>query len=1030
MQGQTQQQQYNLSSVVSNRGLFTTILLNTLDINNVNQAQALLASFDQENTEQYCLLLSEELANEALGATPSREIAGQQLKNMLSAKGDAERKMKTERWMMFQQGNRKQIIDNVKLALRSTFIQTANSAAASLSAIGVIEIPANIENDIINTLLENIRLLNQAEEGLLPQIVSIGNDQNTQMQNPGMLENLIKQHKLNMKLKRASIICLRFLCEDLPVQCLTGFQDTLLTIIVSGSLNYSKAYRDDSDDDAEVEALRALLSLLPAIHERFSQPGPRQLIIPVVINPLQAFPDPDQPDYKFSHRRYCYQCLNRIAELYYPYLTEYAELLFTQTLETIQRDSSDIVPLAIELWNVIADFESSLQFRNSFPKSASEFLPVYFKDVRPSSLYQGLCEKAADQLTNLMFTILLTIPADSSLDDWNEYSAAVMLVSTLYSVVHSQDLFNKLSTFASQNLVAVSNNGSNVITTAQLDQIPAYNYRNTAIYVIGLMVMGTRSEIKNFTDAAAVIRSMGLPKTETEPWNALSENVLVRREHLLDYVKSNLHVLLKGMLEDDTLVVRNTAAWSVQWICSEFADEICPQDALSRTPQPLWELLVTSLRDGLLSGNVYVARHCSAAVKNLAKSCRKEIAKKPINFVSQMLTELYDALFKVIEEGWEGNASRVAQIATLAMEKVIQNTGAASRQFLSQKVRALLEYMVANPNQSEQTIIAELMVIRASTLRMEYSIQSHTPLLHTVIGRLTQSQSVVLQESLLSCLYVLAGFLNPVDTTLFENLIPYLTICLQSDTIPGVQNLVLEVIAMFGFLYSVRFEKFLPILIPEIFRIFNFHAANFAQSSFSMDRKVFPAVMDTLSDICVSTPKGFLGYIQQSLTITRECLKLDIPNTATLDEEKDVFTVFTSALSFTSKLFSFAQKSGRADNPFLTPSGIPLKDHVEQEEMPLFVHSLHTLAQKIMQRCAPSGEITKEARQFMFPLVGSDFLSAFIVLVTEIKDVETCTHQLNLHTDSAPIALFLNAIILPKSLRDYSTAIRNLLSYN
>ncbi|KAK2957172.1 hypothetical protein BLNAU_7766 [Blattamonas nauphoetae] len=889
-------QTYSLSMMDSDRNLFVSILLGTLRHETVNQAQSILSSFENENIEQYCVLLSDELGNENSPDFNSRIVAGGQLKNMVKAQGRNEKDAKANLWLGFQPENRVRITDNAKRALQSTIIQVANSAALVISAIGVIEVQRGVDTSLIMELLKNIQTIQTVDTDLLPKIIQVGNDPNTQSQNPSLLPTLLSQHRLNMNLKRASITSLRYLCEDLPIVCLEKFQDELLTIIVSTSLDYAKVYRDESDDEAEVEALSALQILLPAVHERMSQKGPRDMIIKTIMGPLVAIPEQGQPDRQYDHRVKGYRCLIDLADLYYPFITEYAETIFECTISTIKKDQSEIISLAIEVWNAIVSFEASLKFRNRFPERARMTVGQYFANTHPIERNAGLTEKGADQLTNLMMETILSVDEADDPTSRPDISAALSLLSSILSAVDSDELFTKLSSFVLSNLVMVSGQGQSVLSVQPCEQAPSFNCRAGSVYVLILMVMGTIMGWSNLRREEDLLESLRTTPDAKSAFEARSNQATQHSQTLNGFVKEAFNILLQGMLGDDSYAVRTACAFAVHTICAELPFLVIPEKVTLREVDEKWMQTMVSLQQGLTSTDSLVARESAASIKTLARTCTDEQRKKPYNFVNQMLGQLYEPLFGILARGDAGDGALLVTQSTRAMEEMINNCGLAARVELSRKLGAVLDEMTTNQNQPVGLLTAELTIIKLTTLKIEHSIQSHFSKLAGVLARLTQINDMTFQQTLLDTLNIVAHFSSPYDTSFFESLGPYLMTCLSQDQIWPIQRTALDVIAMFAMQLEGRFAPFVATVLPPICEMFTRQTQVPGHVGLAVDERVLPSALMCISDTMLSTHVPCLFMLEPILNIIRLALQTPMNLDAPRERRANVVELYSNAL--------------------------------------------------------------------------------------------------------------------------------------
>ncbi|KAF4725738.1 hypothetical protein FOZ62_006587, partial [Perkinsus olseni] len=137
----------------------TNLLLMCQDPTKRSEAEAQLATAEQNSPAQLFPLLAGELANEdkPLGV---RQLAGLVLKNALSKKDKARKKECQERWLALDENVKGGIRElSVKTLTTSKEVVARKTSAQVISAIGGIELPRGQWKDLVPGLAE------QAQKG-------------------------------------------------------------------------------------------------------------------------------------------------------------------------------------------------------------------------------------------------------------------------------------------------------------------------------------------------------------------------------------------------------------------------------------------------------------------------------------------------------------------------------------------------------------------------------------------------------------------------------------------------------------------------------------------------------------------------------------------------------------------------------------------------------------------------------------------------------------------------------------------------
>eukprot|EP00286_Rhodomonas_abbreviata_P024991 CAMPEP_0181308270 /NCGR_PEP_ID=MMETSP1101-20121128/11366_1 /TAXON_ID=46948 /ORGANISM="Rhodomonas abbreviata, Strain Caron Lab Isolate" /LENGTH=898 /DNA_ID=CAMNT_0023414627 /DNA_START=90 /DNA_END=2786 /DNA_ORIENTATION=- len=288
-------------------------------------------------------LLSDELADETAPTVETRALAGLSLKNFMTSKDHAQAVKLANDWMNLNPDVRTAIKNNSITSLRSTQRNVRLAAAQVISKIATIELP---------------KLDNQGRcpwEELMPLLLQL-----VVQPEPG---------PAGMERKEAALHTLGYVCEEIAVlqtDCLQSKSDEILTAVVAGMRV------DESELSVKLAATKALSNALEFANKNFQVDAERDYVMTVICEACVSAND--------EVKEHAYQCLGRIAELYYDKLTQYIQTILEITLNAIPTQSDNVARQAIAFWSAVCDREFELLDQGDtteckkFIKGASKFL--------------------------------------------------------------------------------------------------------------------------------------------------------------------------------------------------------------------------------------------------------------------------------------------------------------------------------------------------------------------------------------------------------------------------------------------------------------------------------------------------------------------------------------------------------------------------------------------------------------------------------------------------------------------------------
>ena len=288
------------------------------------QAEATLQQYEKDSFGPFAGALAQALNDETKDPN-SRQLAGLQLKNMLTARDDALKADKALRWLALDAAMRTPIKTCAMGALKSPAPQAAAAGAQVVARLGAIEMPAS----------------------QWPEL-------------PAELQALVSGPQASSDTAKACALdAIGFLCEDVDEDALPpGSVDALLTPIVFGM----QPAAPGADARVRESATRALLNSLSFTKANFEKDAERDAIMGAV---LAAMAPPAQPptgaEAPEAVRVAAYECAARVIELYYDKVGPYIHKLFELTVGAIRGGEGEPVVLqAIEFWTAMCEEEDDI----------------------------------------------------------------------------------------------------------------------------------------------------------------------------------------------------------------------------------------------------------------------------------------------------------------------------------------------------------------------------------------------------------------------------------------------------------------------------------------------------------------------------------------------------------------------------------------------------------------------------------------------------------------------------------------------
>ncbi|KAG9510742.1 Importin subunit beta, partial [Fragariocoptes setiger] len=274
-------------------------------------ASKFIENYVQQDFAGFLRALADILHN-AQNEPVARMAAGLQLKIQLTARDEATRQQRQQRWCCLTEDVRRYIKERVFGALGTETTRTS-SAAQCVAYIALAELPHKLWPDVINLLCHSVTRENATES-----------------------------------LRQAALEAIGYICAEIdPCSVEVSDANLILTAIVHGA-------RDgETNNFIRLAATTALLNSLEFTQKNFENEHERNVIMEVVCKATQC--------QDLQVRVAALQCLVKIMSLYYQYMESYmANALFAITLHAMRSDNDDVALQGIEFWSNVCDEEIQL----------------------------------------------------------------------------------------------------------------------------------------------------------------------------------------------------------------------------------------------------------------------------------------------------------------------------------------------------------------------------------------------------------------------------------------------------------------------------------------------------------------------------------------------------------------------------------------------------------------------------------------------------------------------------------------------
>lgn len=508
-----------------------------------------------------------------------------------------------------------------------------------------------------------------------------------------------------------------------------------------------------------------------------------------------------------------YGCLNRIMGLYYEKMRFYMEkALFGLTIQGMKSDEEDVAKLAVEFWCTVCEEEINIEDDNAQAQAEGS------TELRP---YFNFARVATQEVVPVLLELLAKQDEDAGDDEYNLSRAAYQCVQLWAQAVGSQVVPPVLS-FVEGNLRSED-----------------WHYRDAAVSAFGAMMEGPDEKV------------------------------------LDPLVKQALPVLI-SMMNDQSVQVRDSAAFALGRICEAVSDSIDPQEHL--------QSLISALFQGLAS-HPKMASSCCWALMNLADrfagdpGCQTNALSQHFQASVQHLLQLtesttdnmlrtaaYEVLNAFVTNAANDSVQMVASLSDVIIER-LEKTIPMISQVVSVEDRLTLDEM--------QTSLASVIMAIIQRLEREIAPQADRimQLMLSLLQNLPPKSSV--PDTVFATIGSLANALEGDFEKYMQSFEPFLLNALNNQEEPQLCSIAIGLVTDIARALEQKVQPFCDAFMNSLLNnlrvsnttIYDFFLQQqrsstdiFLQSP-TLGNQFKPAILQSFGDIAQSIGGGFESYL-------------------------------------------------------------------------------------------------------------------------------------------------------------------------
>lgn len=524
-----------------------------------------------------------------------------------------------------------------------------------------------------------------------------------------------------------------------------------------------------------------------------------------------------------------YECIVQIAELYYDKLPQYMPALYQLTLAAIQKataedDDDDVGQQAVEFWSTVCDEEMDLEEAAEEAKAERR---------QPERASHNFVKQAVAQLVPLLLEAMCKQEEDADDDSWNMSMAASTCLAKIAQTA-GDPIIDVVMPFIQQHI-----------------QSPDWHRREASVLAFGSILEGPSPD------------------------------------KLQPYLAPGIDVMLK-LMQDPTVQVKDTAAWTIGRICEHHTSAIQPAhwQTMMRSPggpEPEGVLLVGLKDDPRVAGNVCWALH------NLAEQLedQRDAATNPL---STLFVTLASALLACAERGDAGEHN-LRSSAYEALNTTLTNAAADTKQTIEQLCPAILKRLedtfamqiVNNEDREAQSELQGLLcgTLQVITQKLDSSAgQFADRMMQLFLQVFGAKNSTVHEEALMA-----VGSVANATEGNFEKYMPHFRPFLSLGLSNYQEHQVCAVaIGVVGDICRALEAKVLP-YCDEVVHLLLRNLQNPA-----LNRNVKPPILSCFGDIALAVGGQFEKYLQVTMSMLVQAAS------TTVDEENDDLVEYLNQL--------------------------------------------------------------------------------------------------------------------------------------
>ncbi|KAJ9314360.1 hypothetical protein DTO271D3_5337 [Paecilomyces variotii] len=484
-------------------------------------------------------------------------------------------------------------------------------------------------------------------------------------------------------------------------------------------------------------------------------------------------------------------CLNRIMGSYYDKMRFYMEkALFGLTIMGMKNEEEDVAKLAIEFWCTVCEEEIAIEDDNAAAQSEGS------TEVRP---FFNFARIACREVVPVLLQLMCKQDEDASEDEYNVSRAAYQALQ-LYSQCVAGDIVQPVLAFVEENIRSED-----------------WHRRDAAVAAFGAIMDGPDLSV-------------------LEP-----------------LVKQALPVLI-GMMEDPSVLVRDSAAYALGRICDYCAEAIDPDvhlqplisclfNGLASTPKIAgsccWALMNLADRfsgEGGAATNP-LSKHFEASVKSLLAVTERGDAD------NQLRTAAYEVLNSFVTNAANDSLPMVATLSDVVLQR-LEQTVPMQQQVVSVEDRITLEEM--------QTSLASVLLAIVQRLETEIKPQADR-IMHVLLQVLsTVPPKSSVPDTVFATIGAVATALEEDFVKYMEPFSPFLYNALGNQEEPGLCAMAIGLVSDITRSLNEKAQ-------PYCDTFMNYLLNNLRSTTLSNQLK--PSILETFGDIAQAIGTHFDTYL-------------------------------------------------------------------------------------------------------------------------------------------------------------------------